>query len=151
MPVKMYHAVTVGLPLNSSITIFVSSKILLPVIVAISDLKQETINFFRKMGFKSQRMSENDLTDKVELLLENLKLIENGQLKRSAILLFHSDPERYVTGAYIKIGYFESDTDLRYQDEIHGNLFEQIENTRSASIGISSLYGTRGVFLMIGQ
>jgi ATP-dependent DNA helicase RecG len=50
-------------------------------------------------------------------------------LKRAAILLFHSNPEKYFTGAYIKIGYFESDEDLKYQDVIHGNLFEQIEKT----------------------
>jgi ATP-dependent DNA helicase RecG len=50
-------------------------------------------------------------------------------LKRAAILLFHKNPENFITGAYIKIGYFETDDDLRFQDEIHGNLFEQIEKT----------------------
>jgi ATP-dependent DNA helicase RecG len=30
---------------------------------------------------------------------------------------------------FIKIDYFESDSDLRFQDEIHGNLFEQVEKT----------------------
>lgn len=38
-------------------------------------------------------------------------------------------PEKFVTGAYIKIGYFETDADLIFQDEVHGNLFEQIEKT----------------------
>lgn len=42
---------------------------------------------------------------------------------------FHSNPEKFVPGAYIKIGYFQSDDDLIFQDEIHGNLFEQIEKT----------------------
>ncbi|MDO9580456.1 MAG: hypothetical protein Q7J06_07805, partial [Bacteroidales bacterium] len=32
-----------------------------------------------------------------------------------------------ITGAFIKIGFFEADDDLKFQDEIHGNLFEQIE------------------------
>ena len=40
-----------------------------------------------------------------------------------------STPEKFVTGAYIKIGYFETDDDLKFQDEIQGNLFEQIEKT----------------------
>jgi ATP-dependent DNA helicase RecG len=44
-------------------------------------------------------------------------------------LLFHKDPEKYITGAYIKIGYFYDDDDLAFQDEIHGNLFEQAEQT----------------------
>lgn len=51
------------------------------------------------------------------------------ELKGAALLLFHPDPEKFVTNAYIKIGYFESDSDLRYQDEIHGNLFEQVDKT----------------------
>lgn len=42
-------------------------------------------------------------------------------------LLFSRDPERYQLGAYIKIGFFETDADLRYQDEIHGSLIEQVE------------------------
>jgi len=49
------------------------------------------------------------------------------ELKGAAILLFHPKPESFVTGAYIKIGFFESDSELIFQDEIHGNLFEQVE------------------------
>ena len=94
-----------------------------------TDLKNETFEFFRKKGVKNKRLSEDVLTDSNELLLKNLKLIDNGYLKRAALLLFHPDPEDFVTGAYIKIGYFESDSDLRFQDEIHGNLFEQVEKT----------------------
>lgn len=45
------------------------------------------------------------------------------------MLLFHPNPDKFVTGAYIKIGYFETDDDLKFQDEVHGNLFEQIEKT----------------------
>lgn len=97
--------------------------------VSAKDLKQETFDFFRKRAFKSQRIEEDILTDSNEHLLENLQLKENGFIKRAAILLFHSNPENFVTGAYIKIGYFETDDDLNFQDEIHGNLFEQIEKT----------------------
>ncbi len=97
--------------------------------VSVKDLKQETFEFFRKRAFKSQRIEEDSLTDSNEHLIENLQLKEGEYLKRAAILLFHSDPEKFVTGAYIKIGYFQSDDDLKFQDEIHGNLFEQIEKT----------------------
>lgn len=97
--------------------------------VSVSDLKQETIDFFKKRGIKSQRISEEVLTDSNEHLLDNLQLIENNYLKRAAILLFHPDPEKFVSGAYIKIGYFKSDVDLIFQDEVHGNLIEQIEKT----------------------
>lgn len=97
--------------------------------VSAKDLKQETFDFFRKRAFKSQRIEEDILTDSNEHLLENLQLRENDFLKRASILLFHTNPENFVTGAYIKIGYFETDDDLKFQDEIHGNLFEQIEKT----------------------
>jgi len=97
--------------------------------VTIEDLKTETFDFFRKKGIKSNRLNDDVLTDSNELLLANLKLTDGKYLKRAALLLFHPDPEKFVTNAYIKIGYFESDSDLRYQDEIHGNLFEQVEKT----------------------
>ena len=95
--------------------------------VTIEDLKPETFDLFRRHALNSQRIEKEDLTDSNSILLENLLLLENNYLKRSAILLFHPNPENYVTGAYIKIGYFQSDDDLKYQDEIHGNLFDQIE------------------------
>lgn len=97
--------------------------------VTISDLKPETFQFFRKKAIKAQRVDEETLSDDNENLLENLKLIENNYLKRAAILLFHPNPETFVTGAYIKIGYFEADDELKYQDEVQGNIFDQIEKT----------------------
>ncbi len=97
--------------------------------IIVTNLKQETFDFFRKRAIKSQRIEENFLTDTNEHLIENLQLKDNNFLKRAAILLFHAEPEKFVTGAYIKIGYFETDDDLKFQDEIHGNLFEQIEKT----------------------
>lgn len=95
--------------------------------VAVDDLKAETLEFFKKRGIRSKRLSEEALSEDDTHLLENLKLIEGDYLKRAAILLFHPDPEKFVTGAYIKIGYFENEADLIFQDEIHGNLFEQVE------------------------
>ena len=97
--------------------------------VSINDLKKETFDFFRKKAVKAQRIEDDVLTDTNEQLAENLQLIENDYLKRAAILLFHPNPDKFVTGAYIKIGFFETDDDLRFQDEIHGNVFEQVEKT----------------------
>ena len=98
--------------------------------VSIAELKSDTFNFFRKRGIKARRLDDDALSDSNELLLNNLKLTEDGQLKRAALLLFHPDPEKYVTNAYVKIGYFsDDDSDLLFQDEVHGNLFEQVEKT----------------------
>lgn len=95
--------------------------------ISIAELKQETFEFFKEKGIDSNRLNEKSLKDNPEQLLNNLKLIDNGYLKRAALLLFHPDPEKFVTGAYIKIGFFRSESDLQFQDDIHGNLFEQVE------------------------
>ncbi|WP_254424816.1 ATP-binding protein [Capnocytophaga sp. oral taxon 878] len=97
--------------------------------VKISDLKQETLMFFRERGIRSKRLPDSILPENAEQLLENLNLIEEGYLKRAAVLLFHPNPEKFVTGAYVKIGYFQREAELAFQDEVHGNLIEQVEKT----------------------
>jgi len=97
--------------------------------VSITDLQTNSFDFFRSRALKSKRIEEEVLTDSDEHLIENLQLKEGAYLKRAAVLLFHPKPEIFVPGAYIKIGFFESDSALIYQDEVHGNLFEQIEKT----------------------
>ena len=60
-------------------------------------------------------------------LLEKLNLLDGTMLKRAAVLLFHRNPEKWITGAFVKIGFFENDADLRYQDEVHGSLMIQAD------------------------
>lgn len=93
-------------------------------------LSKEALQEFRRKSINKKRLSKAaaDVNDK--LLLENLKLFEGENLTRAAILMFYADPEKWVTGAYIKIGYFgDSDSDLRYQDEVHGPLIFQADKT----------------------
>ncbi len=97
--------------------------------VEISDLDTKTFDDFRALGRRSGRLSASALEDNKLNLAEKLHLTENGYLKRAAVLLFHPDPEKYFTGASIKIGYFASVSDLRYQDEVCGNLFAQVSKT----------------------
>lgn len=78
----------------------------------------------------TQLLSESILQDCSELLLGCLCLTQVCLLKRAAALLFHPNPERFVTAAHIKIGAFgKNDADLIHQDEITGNLFAQVETT----------------------
>ena len=93
------------------------------------DLDESTFTLFRRMAKLSGRMDETDLRDDNAMLLDKLRLVEGDYLKRAAALLFHPDPERFVTGAYIKIGYFREHADLIYQDEVHGSLFQQVRQT----------------------
>lgn len=95
--------------------------------VAIQDLRNDSFDIFREKAVLSRRMDRKDVENTNEQLLDNLNLLENGQLKRAAILLFHHNPEKWIPGAYVKIGYFESDSELRYQDEIHGSLISQAD------------------------
>lgn len=97
--------------------------------VSSKDLSISAFDFFRAKAVKSNRLTEEILQENNDVLLEKLHLTEGSYLKRAAILLFHPDPEKYVTGAFVKIGYFRTDDDLLFQDEIHGHLFEQVEKT----------------------
>jgi ATP-dependent DNA helicase RecG len=98
--------------------------------VRIDDLSPIALQRFRKEAARSGRVDAEVLNDKTEHLLQDLHLIdeETNCLKRAAVLLFHPDPERWVTGAFIKIGFFRGDDDdLAFQDEVHGSLMEQID------------------------
>lgn len=95
--------------------------------ITFGDLEKEAIDFFLKQASKCQRIDQESLSDTVSDLMDNLHLLEGNYLKRAAILLFHKNPEKYISGAFIKIGYFLSDDELKFQDEVHGNLFRQIE------------------------
>ena len=97
--------------------------------ITADDLKNDTFDFFRKKATKSKRLEPEDLDGTNQELLESLQLYleDEKMLKRAAILLFHPKPEKYVTGTFIKIGFFETDDELKFQDEVKGNLLEQAE------------------------
>jgi ATP-dependent DNA helicase RecG len=95
----------------------------------LDDLSSEAMQLFRKKARKSKRIPEEDLNDSNEILLKSLGLFYDNQLKRAAVIAFGKNPEQLITGAYVKIGFFRTHTDLLYQDEIHGSLFTQVEKT----------------------
>lgn len=95
--------------------------------VAVNDMRNDSFDIFREQAVLSKRLDEKDIKASNEHLLDSLNLIDNGTLKRAAILLFHHNPEKWIPGAYVKIGFFESDAELRYQDEIHGSLISQAD------------------------
>ena len=85
-----------------------------------SDLDIAAFRVFRKKALSSHRLTEEDLAISDEALIDSLVLTDGNYLKRAAVLLFHENPEKWIPGAYVKIGYFETGADLLYQDEIHG-------------------------------
>ena len=99
--------------------------------LTVEDLKPEAIALFKQKAVESDRLATEDANVSNEILMENLHLFdEDNLLIRAAMLAFYRDPKRWGTGAYIKIGSFgNSDSDLQYQDEIHGALIKQIDRT----------------------
>ena len=97
---------------------------------SIDELDSKALANFRKLAVESKRLPNDILEESNEELIKNqLKLMDDNALKRAGILLFHPDPEKYVTGAYIKIGYFQDDAEILYHDEVQGNLFTQVHKT----------------------
>lgn len=97
--------------------------------MSVSDLSPAAVSRFRQLAERSGRLDAAALNEPDAALLNKLKLTEGAYLKRAAVLLFHPDPERFVTGASVKIGYFASESDLRYHDVIEGDLFTQVGKT----------------------
>ena len=95
--------------------------------ISLKDLKESSIDRYKAKALKSKRIDEEILSDSSELLLDNLHLFDSSLLKRAAIMLFHPEPERFISGCYIKIGFFKTDDDLLFHDEVHGNLIDQID------------------------
>ena len=95
--------------------------------ITVEDLDKESFDIFHREAIRSGRMSKDDLKLSNLELLEKLNLLDGTMLKRAAVLLFHRNPEKWITGAFVKIGFFENDADLRYQDEVHGSLMIQAD------------------------
>ena len=97
--------------------------------ISLSDLDARILKDFRKRAIRTQRLPEEVLTESDTVLIEKLRLTKSSYLKRASILLFHPEPEAFVTGSFVKIGYFRTNSDLLYQDEVHGDLFTQVDKT----------------------
>ena len=97
--------------------------------LTVKDLSAAAIRRFRTLARKSGRVEPGSLSASVASLVDKLRLREGARLKRAALLLFHKDPEHFVSGAFVKIGFFRSESDLAYHDEVHGDLFTQVAAT----------------------
>ncbi|MBI1325819.1 hypothetical protein GC170_21870 [bacterium] len=91
--------------------------------VTVRSLSKTAIDTFRRLARASERINAADLKESATGLSEKLHLLDGKYLKRAAVLLLHADPEKFVTGAFVKIGFFRTNDDLLYHYEIHGDLF----------------------------
>lgn len=91
------------------------------------EVDDDIVNLFKELAAKKGRIEESYLSESKEVLLDKLHLLKGGYLTNAAMLLFSKDPDKYELGSFIKIGFFENDADLLYQDEIRGSLLEQVD------------------------
>ncbi len=96
----------------------------------LDDIDTLAIEAFKKGATTSKRLPFIADEENIEQILDNLLLVEDGNLKRSAILLFGKNPCRFFINAFVKIGRFgQTDDDLRYQEVIEGNVFQLADKT----------------------
>ena len=89
--------------------------------ITVDDLDAESFKIFRREALRSKRMTEVELNISNEELLSKLKLLSNGKLKRSAVLLFYGDPSIVQVGSFVKVGKFANGT-VEYHDDLVGSL-----------------------------
>ncbi|PIU62192.1 MAG: transcriptional regulator [Armatimonadetes bacterium CG07_land_8_20_14_0_80_40_9] len=90
------------------------------------DLNSETIAKFKRLAV--DRIPSIAEEKDWKTVLEKLNLLENGNLKRAAILLFANNPQKFYIQSCVKIGKFLTETEIQSTDIVKGNLFEQLEN-----------------------
>ena len=90
----------------------------------VEDIDEAIVKQFLKDARIAKRIDvENDIN--LQDLLEKLRLFEDGQLKRAAIVLFGKDPGKFYPSMTVKIGKFgKSDADLKFHEVIEGNLIQ---------------------------
>ncbi len=91
------------------------------------DIDERSFRMYLEMSKEKDRLPDVEgLT--VEEIFDKLRLTKNGELTRAAIILFGKDPRRFSTNAFVKIGRFKGDADLRFQDVEEGNLIILLKN-----------------------
>lgn len=94
---------------------------------SLNDIDDSIVERFKRWAAKKGRIDKSILDEPKDALMEKLHLMNGSYLTNAAMLLFSKDPEKWQLGAYVKIGFFETDADLLYQDEVHGSILEQID------------------------
>jgi len=93
-----------------------------------TDINEQTVATFLKASENAGRLPvDKGLT--LPELFEKLRLTDNGQLKRAAIILFGKDPAKFYPNTFVKIGRFGKDeADLKFQETEEGNLIVLLQS-----------------------
>ncbi|GAP72427.1 hypothetical protein SAMD00024442_31_15 [Candidatus Symbiothrix dinenymphae] len=93
-----------------------------------ADIDEKSLKAYIVMSKEKGRLPDVEGLTTAEIL-DKLRLTENGQLKRAAIVLFGKDPGRFYPNTFVKIGRFaKDDADLRFQEVEEGNIIVLLRN-----------------------
>lgn len=96
----------------------------------LADIDEKSVEQFKVDAAKAGRLPTDDGTLSLADFLDKLRLVENGQLKRAAIVIFGKDPGRFYPNQIVKIGRFGAeDDDLKFQEVVEGNLLHLLRET----------------------
>jgi len=91
----------------------------------LDDIDPASVERFLKDATAAGRMPEvGELP--LQELFEKLRLIQDGQLTRAAIVLFGKDPGHFYHSLSVKLGRFANETDIRFQEVIEGNVIQSL-------------------------
>lgn len=97
---------------------------------SLADIHEKTIERFKSDAVRAGRLPADDGEVSLGEFLDKLRLTENGQLKRAAIVVFGKDPGRFYPNQIVKIGRFGAeDDDLKFQEVVEGNLLHLLRET----------------------
>jgi len=90
--------------------------------ITVDDLDDESFKIFRREALSKKRMTEAELNVSNKELLQKLHLMTDGRLKRSAVLLFYSDPGVVQNGSFVKVGKFDERGRVVYHNDLEESL-----------------------------
>ena len=94
------------------------------------DINEATVKRFVKSGIASKRLPPETVDLDTKTIFQNLLIMNDGKLTRSAILLFGKQPLRFYVSSFLKIGKFgKTDSELLSQEVVEGNLFELLDES----------------------
>lgn len=95
----------------------------------LDDMDPKAIERFKTDAAKAGRLPDlADLSDAD--ILKKLRLVTREGITRAALVLFGKDPGEFYPNLFVKIGRFgDSETDLRFQEVVEGNLMRALPET----------------------
>jgi ATP-dependent DNA helicase RecG len=91
----------------------------------LDDIEPAAVERFLRDAKTAGRMPDIGEVSTQELF-EKLRLIQQGQLTRAAVVLFGKDPAKFYHSLSVKLGRFADEVDIRYQEVIEGNIIQSL-------------------------